>query len=129
MNEITVGGKKFYFLKPTIQFAKSAQVYATSIEKAWTELFSDEGDIEKFNALWEKFCNDVFERGIVWRLRWKFFGKLPKQLRVSNMEFSAKKIEVREIISFFFVLFGEILKGLAGQSKPSSGSDQVVTKE
>lgn len=126
MYEITVGGKTFKFVKPTIEFVKSVVLkdYEKRLGEGLKTLFTDEGN-EDFKKTWGEFCNDVFVRDWKWRLR-GLFGKLPQELELDNMEFSPEKNELREVLTFFFVLLVGILKGLNGQSEPSEASKQAV---
>lgn len=122
MYKIMVGGKEFQFVRPTIEFVKSVVLkdYEKRLGEGLKTLFTDEGN-EAFKKTWGEFCNDVFVRNWKWRL----FG-LPKELQLDNMEFSPEKNELKEVLTFFFVLLVGILKGLNGQSEPSEASKQAA---
>jgi len=106
---ITVGGKKFKFLKPTI--ATFIGILKHDYEKRFTGLdFKKiaEGDTEyeKFEMLWREFCNSIFEKSFLWKAL-KPFGYLPKELRFESILMP----EIGAVIQSFFVWQG-------GEQKP-----------
>ena len=122
MYEIMVGGKQFKFVKPTIEFVKLMLVkdYEKRLSEGLKTILVEGSE---FNKTWNEFCNDVFEKDWKWKLR-GFFGRLPKELVLNNMEFSPEKNELRDVLTFFFALLVGILRGLNGQSVPSETSKQ-----
>lgn len=122
---ITIGGREFRFLKPTI--ATFIEILKRNYEERFTSLdFKKiiEGDIEykKFEALWREFCNSIFEKSFLWRML-KPLGYLPRELKFDSLLMS----EIGVVIQSFFDWQGGGQKPQVGQIAPSGGSEQGKT--
>ena len=114
---ITVGGKEFRFVKPTIEayIGLLKHDYETQFAALdFKKMLEEDAEYKKFKALWRDFCNSIFEKSFLWKfLGW--FGYLPKALRFN----AVTMVEIGGIIQSFFVWQGETQKG---QEKPDETS-------
>jgi hypothetical protein len=105
---ITIGGRQFQFVKPTIEVY--IEILSQNYEKQFAALdFSkilvDGVEYKIFKALWRNFCNSIFERSFLWQVL-TVFGYVPKQLRFKSIMMT----EIGRVIQSFFVWQAVALK-------------------
>ena len=114
---ITVGGKEFRFVKPTIEAYINLLKHDYETQFAaldFKKMLEEDAEYKKFKALWRDFCNSIFERSFLWKFLGRF-GYLPKPLRFESILMT----EIGGIIQSFFVWQEETRKP---QEKPDETS-------
>ena len=114
---ITVGGKEFRFVKPTIEayIGLLKHDYETQFAALdFKKMLEEDAEYKKFKALWRDFCSSIFEKSFLWKFLGRF-GYLPKALKFN----SVTMVEIGGIIQSFFAWQGETQKG---QEKPDETS-------
>jgi hypothetical protein len=114
---ITVGGREFAFVRPTI--AMLIEILKHDYENRFAGLdfkkIAEGGDeYERFKKLWFEFCDGIFQKSLLWKLLGRF-GYLPKELRFSSLKMG----EIVGIIQSFFAWQGG---GQKPQDAPSGNS-------
>jgi hypothetical protein len=105
---ITIGGREFRFVRPTIE--AYIEILSHNYEKQFAALdFSkilvDGAEYRSFKALWVNFCNSIFERSFLWRML-RPIAYLPKPLRFDSIMMT----EIGRVIQSFFVWQAVALK-------------------
>ncbi len=118
---VTVNGKVFTFVRPTIYFVKKvAKEEMEGIGEKFGAGILDDKELELFSVKWRQFCSIIFEKNFLWKL-----GLFPKELKLENVPIQ----DVLRVIKDFFGLLGETLEGLTIQLKPSSVSETQIKNE
>jgi len=117
---VNVGGKRFIFYNPTIE--RFIRIVRHEYDKQFTtidfkQVAEGADEYERFKALWKAFCNEVFEKPIIWRMLAPL-GYIPRQLRFRYIMMT----EITAVIQSFFLWHGG---GLPESDAPSPSSQDT----
>ena len=117
--KITVEGRDFVFIRPTIAYLRrysAIEKYFLSLSaEKFETIFADDKTFKEFSRMWRRLCRVAFAKN--WLLSLLWLVRLPRELRLSVLSYP----DFEEVAKSFFVFVGDRTTR-PGASSPDTSS-------